>query len=481
MEEVLFDIKRMPLQNLWTLFLQMAKEARFYEMEWRELGRWFFSHFYGKEVLECDYETLLSFCRMDDWPFTDDGLQDEDFYKSIFKHFFWVETLPRDSKQRIFLKIQCELRILHGRLKRYTEEILSLERTDSRTGEQEYELRLLRHYLRKVQDAINSVCGFVANDLDADAFRMSQKNFSGNVGACKFNDVHDKVTKANRALCNDIANKFFDWEAEEVDKIRLMYNNDPISFCAFAEKALADRFVPETLKLIDSNHLLFARRNMLREGISQYQDKKYQVANSVLALQIEGLIRDVLVSCGCSEKKLRSSSLTEKAVLLEKQGVGFSWSEYYAFCFPVLRNKIAHGDAHETQREEATLVLLDLCALCRYIARDLALPCNRLVYLTRRFVELAATDEVKIDYARFVVAHKNIELPAFYDLQAASENIQKEIQCRAFWDKLLKQNVDNHRDVKGAIMEGKMIAKRFNAASQLGAFKKGCMAKLRQG
>ena len=83
-----------------------------------------------------------------------------------------------------------------------------------------------------------------------------------------------------------------------------MYEDDRDGFYSLAEKFLLDDIMPSTLSLIGTHHLLSARKEMLEEGISMYQCKKYPVANSVLALQVEGIIRDALVSSGFPEKKI---------------------------------------------------------------------------------------------------------------------------------------------------------------------------------
>ena len=482
MEEELkvLNIKKTPWEELWVLLGEMSRESWFFETGWKGLGRHFFSHFYGNEVYQWDYEKLLSVCRGDAWPHVDEKLTEDDFVRATFKSFFWIATLPRDSKQKLLSRIQALIRMLHDRLNRYRQERDDLSKLDSRTEQQEYELRLLRHYVRKVQEALEGVCGFVAHDLDMEALLVSQKNFPGFISFRRIDVVELKASLANKSMCNDIENKFLYYPVETVDRIRLMYEDDRDGFYSLAEKFLSDDIMPSTLSLIGTHHLLSARKEMLEEGISMYQCKKYPVANSVLALQVEGLIRDALVSSGFPEKKLTASSLTEKAELLDKQNVNFNAYEYYAFRYPVLRNRIAHGDAHTTQREDAIMVLLDVCSLCRFIANDDTLPCNKLVALTKRFVASEATNGDKVAYARFVVANEGVRVPEFYGLQKIEEDILKEIQGEGFWRALLNQEKYDCYDVERAIKEGAGIAKRFDANSRFDAFKQECKKILRQ-
>ena len=98
--------------------------------------------------------------------------------------------------------------MLHDRLNRYRQERDDLSKLDSRTEQQEYELRLLRHYVRKVQEALEGVCGFVAHDLDMEALLVSQKNFPGFISFRRIDVVELKASLANKSMCNDIENKF---------------------------------------------------------------------------------------------------------------------------------------------------------------------------------------------------------------------------------------------------------------------------------
>lgn len=479
-ERKVLNINKTPLKDLWVLLGEMSRETWFFEAGWRCLGRHFFSYFYGKEVYQWDYGKLLSVCSGDSWPHVDEKLSEEEFVMATFRNFFWIATLPRDSKQKLLSRIQALIRVLYERLNRYRQERDDLSKLDSRTEQQEYELRLLRHYVRKVQEALEGVCGFAAHDLNVEALLMSQQNFPGFIGFRRIDIVEMKASVANKLMCNDIVNKFSDWPILKVDELRIMYENDCDRFFDFTEKLLSDNIIPSTLSLVETHHLLSARREMLKEGITMYKDKKYPVANSVLALQVEGLIRDALVSSGFPEKKLTASSLTEKAELLDKQNVNFNDYEYYAFRYPVLRNRIAHGDAHKTQREDAIMVLLDVCSLCRFIANDDTLPCNKLVSLTKRFLAPEATGGDKVAYARFVVANEGIRVPDFYGLQKIEEGILKEIQGEGFWRALLNQEKYDCYDVERAIKEGAGIAKRFDANSRFDAFKQECKKILRQ-
>jgi len=477
-DQKLLDIKVTTWEELWALLAHMSREDWFFNVGWHALGRHFFSRFYGVEVWQWDYAKLLSACQSDGWTHANEGLSEEEFVKAVFKSFFWIEKLPKETKYELLCKIQKLICELTERIKEYKALCERLEKVEQKTGESEYELRLMRHYVRKSKTALQNVCDYVSHELDNEVLSMSQRGFPWMSNIHKIDILEKMVVGTDRANCNDIINKFLDYSVRVVENIKCLYDTDPAKFYMWAETELDKEILPSTLLLIRENHLLNSRAEMLEEGISLYKNKKYQVANSILALQIEGLIHDVLIANGEEEVKLSATSLTEKAERLEKLHVGFYSYEYYAFRFPVLRNEIAHGNAHKTQREEAIRVILDLCGLCRYIAKSNSLPCNRLVELTKRFLNPETTAKEKIDYARFMISNEKVSVPDFYCLQTTEADIQKEIQGQDFWVELLKCEVAENKTISDAIEEGVKIAKRFAAQSQLAAFKEGCKAKL---
>ena len=474
----LLDIKTTKWEELWALLAHMSRENWFFNVEWCALGRHFFSRFYGVQVWQWDYAKLLSVCQADGWPHAEESLSEDVFVKAVFKSFFWLVKLPKEAKYELLCKAQKMMCDLLERIKGYKILCERLEKEEHKTGESEYELRMLRHYVKKSKTALERVCDYVSYELDNEALLMSQQGFPWMGSIHKIDIVEGMVVGTDKADCNDITNKFLDRPVLVVENIKHLYGTDPAKFYVWAEGELDKVIIPSTLGLIKENHLLNSRAEMLEEGISLYNDKKYQVANSILALQIEGLIHDVLVANGEEEVKLRATSLTEKVERLEKLHVGFYSYEYYAFRFPVLRNEIAHGNAHKTQREEAIKVMLDLCGLCRYIAKSDLLPCNKLVELTKRFVEADATAKEKIDYARFVVSHANVSVSDFYGLETITASIQNEIQRVDFWNELLKCDVAEGKLIKEAIEEGVKIAKHFAAKRHLAAFKRNCETKL---
>ena len=330
-----------------------------------------------------------------------------------------------------------------------------------RTGEEEYQLRLTKYYLKQVELTLQDISEYLSDQIEMEALTRCGYAARGVCGWSRIDLLEHRVRMADVNLCNDIDNKFLDYPVPCVITLRKVYGKKPMRFYSWAEKELSEKLIPVTLELIKSNHILNARKDILRQGIKLYRKGDYQVANSVLTLQIEGLIRDVLISLGEDDESLYATSLTEKAERLEGQKTGFYAYEYYAFRFPVFRNKIAHGDAHNSQREDAIKVMLDFCSLCRYIATDDKVPINKLVELAKKLTNKKSDFDEVIEYARYSISHQDVSIPDFYRLGTKERIAQRKIRQQGFWDALLEDNLKAEKPIQEAVAEGMNIAKKF--------------------
>jgi hypothetical protein len=76
--------------------------------------------------------------------------------------------------------------------------------------------------------------------------------------------------------------------------------------------------------------------------------------------QIEGLLYDLAIEIGISPESLKTSSITDKARFLYDKGdilKEFDF-EYFAFIFPVVRNRIAHGKKIDNKINDLAFTLL---------------------------------------------------------------------------------------------------------------------------
>lgn len=476
-KDELLQLGKMTYISWSKLLADMTNESGFFNCDLSQIGRRLLAKFYGVEVWQWDENRLLERCRLDKW-FGEEGDYSsvEVFFKEVMRIFLKLEKLPRDAWCDVSERAHSVVKVLVRRQETYGDQIRKLVCFEHRSGIEEYNLRLLKYYLKKVDSVLADTCHYIAEELSADALSHSQITW-GHWGRIEVLEARAALADMDR--CNDVENKFLDYPAWRVDELRQTYKEAPEKFYKWAENELRETLIPNARSLFESNHLLCVRKEILEEGISQYQNGKYQVASSILALQIEGLIRDVLVLLGEDEEKMYASSLTEKAEKLDRHETGFYAYEYYAFRFPVFRNEIAHGDAHKTQREDCVKLMLDFCALCRYVARDEKIPTNHIIELIAKATEGNCDVKTIVEYATYSVVNKDVTLPDFYKLKTKVDVVRNRITSVQFWDDWYALVDKGEYDPQQAIKDGAGVATHFNVHPMFETFKQKCVAKIR--
>ncbi len=162
---------------------------------------------------------------------------------------------------------------------------------------------------------------------------------------------------------------------------------------------------------------------------------------NIIPLQIEGIFYDYCIELGIPENKLTSSSLIDKLDKIIKSNSGFYNYEYFAFRFPVIRNRVAHGRIIEEKeiKKLSTTLLLDLYEVCREISSN-NLIINKVVELIEEFKEGYQNTKniVKIAFVVVVLQELELEIPIFYNLERYIAQIKIEFTKNQFFDYLLE-------------------------------------------
>lgn len=107
-------------------------------------------------------------------------------------------------------------------------------------------------------------------------------------------------------------------------------------------------------ELIERIYVLKDRKDVINDAIELYERGRYLSFINLAAIQIEGLFNDYLKELEI-EKDLQS--IIQKVELLRKKDYIWGYT-YYAFEFPDVRNKIAHGNILDRNLEEKAMELL---------------------------------------------------------------------------------------------------------------------------
>jgi hypothetical protein len=97
------------------------------------------------------------------------------------------------------------------------------------------------------------------------------------------------------------------------------------------------------IALLDKHHLLNARKTVLLPALAAYRRGELALFSSAVAVQIEGIFEDACHLSGVSLDELRIATLIPKLDALLWRGHVQIDYPYYAFKFPILRNRVAHG------------------------------------------------------------------------------------------------------------------------------------------
>ena len=316
------------------------------------------------------------------------------------------------------------------------------------------------------------MCNYIANIIETDALSLATSTSSG---ISELVYIGAMAKEANPDAENEITNKFMHCTLPQHNRLLRIYHKKPNAFYNISEKWILKSAIPETTELVNGSHWLQGRADIVLRAFDFFRQKDYQLTTAILALQIEGLIRDALVSLGENTDDLSSESISSKAELLYKKNVGFYSYEYYKFRFPLLRNKIAHGDAHKTKREDAIFTILDFCAITKDIVQSDKIPINGIVQILKSLKAHPTDNDLLFAYAKFHILNPNLEVPVFYDLSSVETIAREAIRRNEFWDWMILNIEKSTKPVSDMIKLGQKIGQSFNANAQVKRYRDECV------
>jgi hypothetical protein len=216
---------------------------------------------------------------------------------------------------------------------------------------------------------------------------------------------------------------------------RLYEEQDKTQFDQHLEKYISETKPAQKIRrLLEEHHLLAARKSVLLPALEAYEREEFSFFASAAATQIEGMVEDGCLLSGISLNELRRASITNKLDALVRDTRIHIDYVYYAFKFPIVRNRIAHGRVLTRDvRRVGHLLLLDLYDCCRIVRNHPGAP-NPLVELLRRVKPDMATLGDVVEFAA-IYAETNGERPnPFYGLAQDFENFERLLDRQAVWD-----------------------------------------------
>jgi hypothetical protein len=222
------------------------------------------------------------------------------------------------------------------------------------------------------------------------------------------------------------------------------YHHDKDRFLEKIQAYIKDYYIIERLeRLIAGHHQLIKREEILKQLIEAYSQKKFLLFSNAAPLQIEGIFNDYYLELGIEPNELDTAALHKKLDIISDKDKNFTHYEYYKFAFPVLRNKVAHGNLYSGDSElTARMLLLDLSHICRVITQTESIKINRALRYLKEYWQ-------KPDKNNLLLAVLNlydVEIPDFYELDEELADLKDNFLNEEVWS-YLEQLIEQGNEV----------------------------------
>lgn len=295
---------------------------------------------------------------------------EKEFYDHICREYLFLET--NNNRQKLYdvvNKIISDLREIKHDREKYQGELKKIKGKEFEDGDN-YEEKLINHYIKKQDNAEKQIIEFITTNLSSYTSKNGYISIFGGIGQgtdLRYSYNWNKRYHKKESL-SEIVNKLLHVSVIRYHELERIYRTDKKKFIKEVEKDVKIDSVIENIKLrVNSNHLLNARKPLITDLLNLFKRKKYELFCNVCPQLIEGLLYDYCLESGVKESALVNSTLVEKINYLndsDDHRIRISY-EYFAFKFPIIRNRIAHG---KKVKEDLYLLswtlLMDLNYVC---------------------------------------------------------------------------------------------------------------------
>ena len=371
-----------------------------------------------------------------------------DFYRFVCKEYLDINKLPSQSFFAYFDNAVKDIQSIDGTIEEYTNKIAQIEKKEGRDKDESdiYQIRLLRYYVELNNAAREEIIKFLTGSINDFVLfdsistpHFSSLFYAGIPYSFRWIPARFKVD-----FFSDLSNKLLELEITKHREIRSQYEKgDKTGFYNEAKAYITSKgIVSEIRSPVQTNHRLYQRKKVFEEALKAYEEGSKYLFCSVIPLQIEGLFYDYALELGIDEESIKSVSLSTKLQLIIKRNPQYSNFEYYTFRFPLIRNKVAHGKLLEEDVDGlADYLLLDLYDMVKLLTST-SLPVNKAIAI----IQLAHQDIKDVKRLVRYSLYRQVEIPAFYNLEDKITDIRQEIILEPFWV-YLKQLAEGESEV----------------------------------
>lgn len=408
-----------------TLRSQLLGDGRMTRSSWPHLAKHVVASVLGPPVYKMSFVDLRdAYLQLEGAATTGVPQTDDEFYRFVCDVHLSICREPRETLLELFEQAAEDLRKIDEYVSACDAAIAGLGSdhvSGAADGERSYERRYYEYKRGMNLIAREEICTFLARYVGSWALARATVRLGGPDLEMfrfqySFRGASHLYDPANRS---DIHNKLHHVTIPQLRELDDLYLNDLDEFYRRIAQYVLDHEIPKRLiELVASHHRLNERRPVIEAALEAFNNKQWVLFCNVVLLQVEGIFDDYCLELGKSAADGAKPGLHAKVIAVNKE-TWFPSFEYFAFRFPIWRNRVAHGGMLGGAPERhATMFLLDLYDVVERLASD-DLPMNRVVSLLRR-IDPASPD--LLDLVRFVLV-MDLEVPAHYALGIRRQDV----------------------------------------------------------
>lgn len=368
---------------------------------------------------------------------------EDQFYKYIAKEYLSLDKEPKIVLLDLFIKASKDIAAIDKQISfiESQKKIINDKRSNkTKNGEDNYYEKQLDFYKKRNELAKSEIINFLSGG----------KIFYITFWKCNCDSIYSSFTRYYRPYfysennpyydvksLSELSNKFLDLPVGSHEFITNIYHSDIYQFYRIADGYIENNKLPEIEEIVIKNHILNKRKDVISKMLNHFKSGDFISFVSMMPLQIEGIFHDICLEIGVDEFSLNGESLNKKIERINDScdSHHFITFEYYAFKFPIIRNKVAHGQRIDGDIQQASIMLmLDFFPVCDLAKSDFILS-NKSIGILRKIEKTMKNDE-KFDLLLelFPIIKKiTPEIISFYEIEDLFDKTKNLYCCSDFW------------------------------------------------
>ncbi len=297
---------------------------------------------------------------------------ENEFYNKICETYFCLVPNHSGNLEQKVKTIIEDLNKIEKDKSDYIKQLEDLKNKEFEEGKN-YKEKLLIHFIGKQKEAEQQILSYIKNHLSTET-NKNKIQLPSTFQLFPHYTYHYNFAQHTYKLeyLSEIRNKLGNLALRRYFELEKLYRTNKIEFLEELKKDFSlDVTINSIKNSINKNKRLSQRKELIDDILDLIEKGKTQLFCNVVPQQIEGILYDYCIEFGIAENSLLNSSLGDKInLLMEKENTEVDY-EYFAFIFPLIRNRVAHGKLIDQNLDlNSWLLLLDLKSACEWLISD---------------------------------------------------------------------------------------------------------------